>query len=584
MSTPTRTPAGVPIDDPVDQEWEVGLEPPAVRRDRAAAEARLAASDSSGTAGDQPQPGRQWFRGGPIATVRTAWRQLTSMRTALMLLFLLAIAAVPGSILPQRPVNPLRVQQYLQENPTLGPFLDRLSGFDVFTAPWFSAIYVLLMISLVGCVLPRLRLHLRTLRQPPPAAPAHPSRLASGASWTTDMPAEVVIGHARSVLRRARFRTALGDPSRGFTVGAEKGLLRETGNLLFHFSVIGVLIGIALGSLYGYSGSVLVSEGRAFTNTRISYDAFTPGARVDPGRLQPFTFELDDFTTTYRANGDPADFTSSIRYRTDLDADERPATVKVNKPLSIGQTKLYLTGHGYSTRFVLRARDGRVVFDDYVPCTPRGATEPQRSSCTVKVPDTGLAPKGERRTPQQLAFRASLFADPVGGTAELRSPLLELSAFVGDLDLDAGVPQNVYSLDPSRLEPVRTSGVRGRDQLVQTVDVGAGPAGTITGLPDGLTLSVEGVRDWAVFATKHDPGKELVLAASVLLLIGLILTLTVRRRRIWVRAVAQDDGRTLVEVGGLARTGDLSGEFDDLVARLEARVPPLGREPRVESE
>ena len=45
------------------------------------------------------------------------------------------------------------------------------------------------------------------------------------------------------------------------------------------------------------------------------------------------------------------------------------------------------------------------------------------------------------------------------------------------------------------------------------------------------------MRDWSVFAVKHDPGKELVLAAAVLLLIGLVLTLTVRRRRIWVRAI-----------------------------------------------
>jgi cytochrome c biogenesis protein len=221
----------------------------------------------------------------------------------------------------------------------------------------------------------------------------------------------------------------------------------------------------------------------------------------------------------------------------------------------------------------------------------------------VKVPDVGLPPKGERRIPQQLAFRASLIADPVGGTAELRSPRMELSAFVGDLHLEEGVPQNVYSLDPTGLDPVRTTGAGGSDQLIQAVDVGPGPGGTVTGLPNGMTLTVDGVRDWAVFATKHDPGKELVLASAVLLLIGLVLTLTIRRRRVWVRAVEQPadgqpaddraaaaDGpgggqrRTLVEVGGVARSGDLSAEFDELVGRLQDRLPPEERETRVESQ
>ncbi len=52
---------------------------------------------------------------------RWAWRQLTSMRTALVLLFLLAVASVPSSVLPQRGNNPLRVDQWLTNNATAGP-------------------------------------------------------------------------------------------------------------------------------------------------------------------------------------------------------------------------------------------------------------------------------------------------------------------------------------------------------------------------------------------------------------------------------------------------------------------------------
>src|SRR5437868_3368038 len=89
--------------------------------------------------------------------LRWIWRQLTSMRTALMLLLLLAVAAIPGSVFPQNKIDAARVQTYLADHRALGPWLQKVDGFDVYASPWFSAIYLLLFVSLVGCVLPRSR-------------------------------------------------------------------------------------------------------------------------------------------------------------------------------------------------------------------------------------------------------------------------------------------------------------------------------------------------------------------------------------------------------------------------------------------
>ena len=99
------------------------------------------------------------------------------MRTALILLFLLALASVPGSLFPQRGTSPLRVSQYLRDHPDAGPILDRLYLFDVFASPWFGAIYLLLFISLTGCVVPRLKVHYQELRSLPPEAPRNLNRL-----------------------------------------------------------------------------------------------------------------------------------------------------------------------------------------------------------------------------------------------------------------------------------------------------------------------------------------------------------------------------------------------------------------------
>ncbi len=110
------------------------------------------------------------------------WRSLTSMGTALVLLFLLALAAIPGALLPQRGLNAAKVDDYLAAHPLIGPWLDELQAFDVFSSFWFTAIYVLLFVSLVGCLAPRTIEHARSLRattgrrpaQPGPAAQARP--------------------------------------------------------------------------------------------------------------------------------------------------------------------------------------------------------------------------------------------------------------------------------------------------------------------------------------------------------------------------------------------------------------------------
>lgn len=115
---------------------------------------------------------------GVVGWLRWMWRQLTSMRTALILLLLLAIAAVPGSLVPQRSADPNGVTQYYADNPDLAPILDNLSMFDVYTSPWFSAIYILLFISLIGCVIPRTKHHAKALRARPPRTPARLARLA----------------------------------------------------------------------------------------------------------------------------------------------------------------------------------------------------------------------------------------------------------------------------------------------------------------------------------------------------------------------------------------------------------------------
>nr|WP_275693250.1 cytochrome c biogenesis protein ResB [Nocardioides sp. TF02-7] len=188
------------------------------------------------------------------------------MRTALILLALLALAAIPGSLFPQRNVatDPAAVQQYFQKHPDLAPWLDRIGFFDVYASAWFAAVYVLLLISMTGCVLPRSLRLWRSVRSAPPPAPRNLARMEDHHAWQAGTEHAEILDRAARHLRTRRFRVVV----TGTEVRAERGYLREVGNLSFHLSLLVLLVGIAAGKLMGFEGRVAVAEGGTFVNDR----------------------------------------------------------------------------------------------------------------------------------------------------------------------------------------------------------------------------------------------------------------------------------------------------------------------------
>jgi cytochrome c biogenesis protein len=493
---------------------------------------------------------------GMIGWARWGWRQLTSMRTALVLLFLVGVAAIPGSMLPQRGQAPADVAQYLAEHKTLGPVLDRLSLFDVFAAPWFAAIYLLLFVSLAGCVIPRSWRHLAALRARPPAAPRNLSRLPQAASYETGRSAGEVLAGAAALLRGRRFRVVTGD---GW-VAAEKGYLRETGNLVFHLALLALLFAVGAGAVYGYKGNVLLTEGKGFSNTLTYYDAFEPGRRFDASALPPFSVSLDDFTADYVVDGaqrgQPTDYTAKVRVKDRPDAPERSYDLRVNHPLSVGGAKVYLLGNGYAPTFTVRDGNGDVAFQGPVPFLPNDEAT-MTSEGVIKVPDA---------QPAQLGFIGLFWPtaapDRTGKTTVSAfpgavNPMVALFPFKGDLGLDSGTPQSVYKLEAAKMQRI--------DVKPRPLKVGE----TVT-LPGGAgSVTYTGYRQWVSLAVTHDPGRGPALVAAVIAIFGIIASFLVRRRRVWVRAEAAPEGRTVVEIGGLT-LGGAHPDFDDVVADLQA--------------
>ena len=493
---------------------------------------------------------------GVLGMLRWAWNQLTSMKTALFLLLLLAVAAVPGSLFPQRPADPSVVTQYIKDNPETGPWLDRFQLFDVYSSVWFSAIYLLLFISLIGCVIPRAKVHFKAMRSKPPRTPSKLSRMPEYGTLTVPASASLApadaVRDAAKILRKRGYRVDVrGTDTDRPSVGAERGFAKELGNLVFHTSMIGVLACVGIGGLFGYSGQKIVVEGESFVNTLVSYDTFTPGSNFTEGQLSPYALTLDKFEVEFDREsethyGQPLDFSAYMTVRESPDAEPHEELLKVNAPLTVGGTRVYLVGNGYAPTVTVRDGEGNIALQGPVVSVPTDGV--YTSLAVIKAPDA---------KPDQLGFVGfflpTAMIDEAGvsysGDPDPINPQLNLNSYYGDLGLDEGVPSNVYVLETEDLTPLNNRDLDSGGIVLA--------ANQTYELPEGKgSITFDGLKRYAALDIHYDPGKTGVLIFSVLCLSGLAASLFLARRRVWVRAGQHPDGRVMVEYGLLARGED----------------------------
>jgi cytochrome c biogenesis protein len=478
---------------------------------------------------------------GTVGLLRFAWRQLTSMRTALVLLMMLGVAAIPGSLIPQRSQNPMAVTAMFTDSPTKATWYERFSLFDVYASPWFSAIYILLFISLIGCVLPRAFEHYKAARALPPVTPKNLSRMEFYSQWKgTGEEIEI----ARQWFKKNRFRVRELDGS----ISAEKGFTRETGNLFFHLALVLILIGVSFGSLFGMRGEAIVNVGERFINTPTTFDSLSFGKLFSEKSLPPFSIQVDKFVGKYDpVTNSPQDYTLWVTVKDSPESAPVKKIVKVNSPLTFGSTRVYLQANGYSPIVTVKDSTGNVAFQGPVPFLPQDAN--LSSTGAIKVPDA---------TPQ-LGFVGSFFptigrANEGGGISvfpEALDPRLFLAAWTGDLGLDNGRPQSVYRIDTESMKKI------GLKSLA--------PGETYKFSEGSITF--ETYVPWVNLQVVRDPGKSYALLGGIVAILGLLASLFTRRRRIWVSVLKKN-----VEVAGLAKNA--APGLEDEIAQL-ARL--LGR-------
>ena len=291
-----------------------------------------------------------------------------------------------------------------------------------------------------------------------------------------------------------------------------------------------------MGSLFGYKGGVILVVGNGFANNLTQYDDFDPGSLFDPTSMEPFSFVVDDFDVDWLTSGPrqgmASGFNAHMRYRESPESAEQPYDLKVNHPLKIGGTELFLIGHGYAPVITIRDGNGDLVHGGPTIFLPENANF--LSFGVVRAPDA---------QPTQIGLEGLFYPtylkvgdDPINVMGDLKNPTLSLQAYTGDLGMDDGSGQSVYVLDKANAKLLTKP-----DGSMFRVDL---QVGQTVKLPDGAgTVSFDGVQRWNRIQISRTPGMHLALAGVVLSLVGLLMSLFIRPRRVWVRARrSEEDG------------------------------------------
>lgn len=511
---------------------------------------------------------------GLLGWLRWGWRQLTSMRVALILLLMLAVVALPGSFFPQRAQNPSAVAEYLEANPDTAPWLDRLGFFDVYSSPWFSAVYLLLFVSLIGCIVPRTWAHAQAMRAGPGRVPRSFTRFPVRTRFATRAQASTAVGRAEKALGRGYKSRTSTDDDGVVEISAERGYGRETGNLVFHLALVGLLIVTAWGQLVHYRGQAVVVEGDSMINSAVDYDSFTSGAWFRTQTQEPFRIQLDSFTASFTETARPEEFRADVTL-TRPDGTAETTDIAPNHPLGVGSANVYLTGNGYAPVLTVTDASGEIAFSGPVLFLPQDTA--YTSTGVLQVPD---ANGGD----PQLGFSGQLFPTAIlaeDGTVlgssfpQPNDPVLILNLWTGDLGLDDGAPQNLFELDTAGLEQAMTEM---DDGTAIPLELELRPGETVD-LPDGQgTVTFSELRRFAALDVRWDPSVPWMGVFAGLAFLGLAASLFLPRRRIWLR-ITPSAGGSVVHAAALARGDDpgLQRELDRVAAAVSAGA--AGRPP-----
>jgi len=348
-----------------------------------------------------------------------------------------------------------------------------------------------------------------------------------------------------------------------------------------------LLVAVIVGKGTGYVGHATIVEGYGWTDARLNYDGQLRTGRFFSGNFSGTQITLQDFQDAYRETGQPMDYRSSLVLANADGSDQQTAEVRINHPMSFNGIRIFQYGFGWAA-MVRVLRGDQVLFDGPVvlgqDTSTGGNPLAQPWLGVVKLstlrPQVGIAlavfPDGE-------AYLRSIASGVPQPMTQANAPFIKYQVWSGKL-LD-----NALSGLDTRLMHMTSTGLVGEGWTVD-LDRGcaiSGPSGDLPGSskvtcphasgPNLLTMSFPELRQYSTLQISRDATVPYVLAAAILIVLGLLPALYVSRRKVWVRARSDGEG-SILQLGGFAlqRKDRFDEEFASMVAAVTEAAGAAG--------
>lgn len=427
------------------------------------------------------------------------WSFFSSVKLTIVLLTCIAIVSIAGTLVPQREASLAFVQGL---PPGLASFLRTVQVFDLYHSLWFYLLMGLLALNLVICSLNRFPIAFRRWKSGLAASGTDLFRKMDEAFCTeTRIEAHLLSETIQTALRRARWRRlTVRETPEGLSISGEKGRLANFGVYVVHASVLLLVIGAVVGSLFGIDAYVNIKEGETVNAVDL---------REGKGRQPlPFDVRCDRFTIELYDNGAPKTYQSDLIFSKENQVIHK-GPLRVNHPITIEGYRFYQAGYG-------QAREGTaslVLLKDGQPA----AEHP------VAAGDVFDLPGGEGKA-EVLRVEENLMQMGPAVKLVIRAPQGETVFWVFQQierirEMNPGILEQVPLFNPSLFKPY--------EAVLKKME-----AKYYTGLQ-----------------VSRDPGAPVVAVAGVLMVVGLIMVFFMSHRQVWLR-VEEKGGSCRIRLAG----------------------------------
>lgn len=436
------------------------------------------------------------------------WRFFTSLKLAIFVIIVLAIASIFGTIIEQN--QPLEKYRQFYSDGTIRLF-EALNLFDMYHSWWFLLLLVLFTVNLTCCTVDRLPRTVKVVRNP---------------KTTLDENMEKALGHVDRWRKKGgveqwaeRYRASMGEifakplvteNSGTVHLYAEKGVVSRFGVYITHISIIIIFLGAIVGNVLGFKGFVNIVEGESVT---------TVATRGGSDRQElGFAVRCDDFRVDLYPNGQPKEYASDLTVL-ENGVEVVRKTIEVNDPLRHKGIWFYQSSYG--------------------PAGAASATVAVTSAAGERVATIEMSPGEKAEVPGYGKISAVDYRENFEGMGPALLVVLEKP---GAPRAEFWLLQAYPEFDRQRRDPYYLS-FAGIDQIFFT----------------GLQVA-------------RDPGVNIVWLGCALMVLGIMIAFFMSHQRLWIRLSRAGDGRVEVVLAGSANRNRLAFEkrFEKLQADMRA--------------